>query len=149
MHILCAIQFILYNKHHHFHFNSWFSAEPGLASSPQFLLHAVNCVGFCFWHCDFVLFVYKISREPLNGFAPNSHGRHIWSLAHTNLNVKVKGQGTMEKNGIFRTLRRPACCLCFVKHLKPLVLLPLVPQENLQSSVAHVDGCLSCYPTVV
>jgi len=27
------------------------------------------------------LFVYEISREPLNGFAPNSHGRHVWSLA--------------------------------------------------------------------
>ena len=38
------------------------------------------------------LFVYKISREPLNGFAPNSQGRRGWSLARTSLNIKVKGQ---------------------------------------------------------
>jgi len=37
------------------------------------------------------LFVYEISREPLNGFAPNSHGRRVWSLAWTSLKVKVKG----------------------------------------------------------
>jgi len=37
------------------------------------------------------LFVYKISREPLNGFVPNSQGRCVWSLAWTRL--KVKGQG--------------------------------------------------------
>jgi len=41
--------------------------------------------------CGF-LFVYEISREPLNGFAPNSHGRRVWSLAQTSLKVKVKGQ---------------------------------------------------------
>jgi len=34
----------------------------------------VNCVRFCFWRCLWL--VYEISREPLNGFAPNSHGRH-------------------------------------------------------------------------
>jgi len=33
-------------------------------------------------------FVNHISREPLNGFAPNSHARHVWSLARTSLNVK-------------------------------------------------------------
>jgi len=38
------------------------------------------------------LFVCEISREPLNGFAPNSHGRRAWSLARMILNVKVKGQ---------------------------------------------------------
>ena len=36
------------------------------------------------------LFVYEISHELLNGFAPNSHGRLVWSLAQTSLNVKVK-----------------------------------------------------------
>jgi len=39
------------------------------------------------------LFVYGISREPLNGFAPNSHGRRFWSLARTSLKVNVKGHG--------------------------------------------------------
>jgi len=32
------------------------------------------------------------SREPLNGFAPNTQGRRVWSLARKNLKVKVKGQ---------------------------------------------------------
>jgi len=40
----------------------------------------------------FILFVEQIPREPLNGLAPNSHGRRVWSLARMNLNVKVKGQ---------------------------------------------------------
>jgi len=45
--------------------------------------------------CDFLvfLFVNQISREPLNGFAPNSKRRRVWSLARKGLNVKVKGQG--------------------------------------------------------
>jgi len=30
--------------------------------------------------CDF-FFVNEISWEPLNGFAPHSHGRYVWSLA--------------------------------------------------------------------
>jgi len=41
------------------------------------------------------LFVYEISQEPLNGFAPNSHGRRVWSLARKSLNVKVIGQKSM------------------------------------------------------
>jgi len=35
------------------------------------------------------LFVYEISPELLNGFAPNSHGRRVWSLTQTCLKVKV------------------------------------------------------------
>jgi len=35
------------------------------------------------------LFAYEISRELLNGFAPNSQGRRVWSLARTGLKVKV------------------------------------------------------------
>jgi len=34
----------------------------------------------------------RIPREPLNGFAPNSRGKRVSSLARTNVNVKVKGQ---------------------------------------------------------
>ena len=41
--------------------------------------------------CRF-LFVYDTSQEPLNGLAPNSQGRRVWSIARTSLNVKVKGQ---------------------------------------------------------
>ena len=35
--------------------------------------------------------LYEISREPqpLNGFAPNSQGRRVWSLARTSLKVKI------------------------------------------------------------
>jgi len=35
------------------------------------------------------LFVYEISREPLSGFAPNSHRRRVSSHARMNLKVKV------------------------------------------------------------
>jgi len=43
----------------------------------------VNCERFCFWHRQSVvfLFVYEISLELLNGFAPNSHRRRVWYLA--------------------------------------------------------------------
>ena len=43
--------------------------------------------------CGFLLVVYEISRELLNEYAPNSHRRRVWSLARTNLEVKIKGQG--------------------------------------------------------
>jgi len=36
--------------------------------------------------------------ELLNGFAPNSQGRRVWSLAGTSLNIKVKGQGHQGQN---------------------------------------------------
>jgi len=45
-----------------------------------------GAVSLCF------LFVYEIRREPLNGFAPNSHERRVWSLDRTSLKVKVKDQ---------------------------------------------------------
>ena len=58
-------------------------------------------VKFCFQRCltlfCFCLFVNQISREPLNGFATNSQGRRVWSLARTSLNVKVKGQKSKVK----------------------------------------------------
>ena len=51
--------------------------------------HAVNCGRFCFWcHQSAVLFVYEISPELLNGFAPNSHGRHL--VPHSD---EFEGQG--------------------------------------------------------
>jgi len=43
-----------------------------------------GAVSLCF------LLVYEIFREPLNGFAPYSHGRRVLSLAWTSLVVKVK-----------------------------------------------------------
>ena len=39
------------------------------------------------------LFVYERSRETLNGFAPNSQGKRVWSVARTSLKVKVNFGG--------------------------------------------------------
>ena len=70
--------------------------------------------------------MYEISREPLNGFAPNSRRRRVWYLARMSLNVKVKGQRSRSpgtKKRPFRPFRRPACGLCNLcseKHLQPL-----------------------------
>ena len=61
--------------------------------------------------CAF-LFVYEISREPLNAYALNLHGKHVWLVAPMSLKVKV----TRDKNSIFRPFRRPAYSLCLVKH---------------------------------
>jgi len=36
---------------------------------------------------------WRISRERLNGYAPNSHGRRVLSLARTSLKVKVNFSG--------------------------------------------------------
>jgi len=79
------------------------------------LLHAVNCGRFCFWRHQSVvfMFVYKISWEPLNRFAPNSHGRRILSLAPTSL--KSMSPGTKKRH--FWPFWRPACGLFLVKHL--------------------------------
>ena len=57
-----------------------------------FTANAVNCRRFWFWRCDF-LFVYEVSREPQNGYAPNSHARRVWCLARTSLKVKVNFVG--------------------------------------------------------
>jgi len=56
--------------------------------------------------------VHEISREPLNGFAPNSHGRRVWSLARTSLNVKVKGQGHQGQKTALSVLS--AVCVRFI-----------------------------------
>jgi len=60
----------------------WYISALLHTSKVLFLAPSVTC-----------LFVPQISPEQLNGYAPNSHGRPIWSLARTSLNVKVKGQG--------------------------------------------------------
>ena len=95
------------------------------AVCPNFELrnHIVDCYNSPAWHrwwqrrsssrrrwravvwCDF-LFVYEISREPLNGVGPNSQGRHVWSLAGISLNVKVKGQGHHEQKRGFQRIYR-------------------------------------------
>jgi len=62
--------------------------------------------------CGF-LFLYEISREPLNGFALNSHGRRVWFLAWTSLKVQV----TRHKNDIFQPFQCPASSLYLVKRV--------------------------------
>ena len=56
------------------------------------LFLAPSVCGFC---------LYEISREPLNGFAPNSQKRRVWFLDGTSLKVKVIGQRS-RSSGIFR-----------------------------------------------
>jgi len=75
------------------------------------------------------LFVYEISREPLNGFAPNSHGRRVWSLARTSLKVNVNFGGLRTvyvRENIFALVSvnfRPAqsltapLCGCLSRHI--------------------------------
>ena len=53
------------------------------------------------------LFVYEISPEPLNGFAPYLQVRRVWSLAQTSLNAKVKKSKvkvTRDKNRCYRRI---------------------------------------------
>ena len=47
--------------------------------------------GSVFWRCLrlFCLCINYLGIEPLNGFALNSHGRRVWSLARTSFKVKV------------------------------------------------------------
>ena len=81
----------------------------------NFLLHAVNgselrkVLFFALSVYGFFLFVYEIHREPLNGFAPYSHGRRVWSLVWTSLKVEVKGQGHQGQKRHFLALS--AACL--------------------------------------
>jgi len=100
---------------------------PPVCSLIALLPHAVNCIGLCLALSATFLFAYQIPWELLNGFAPNSHGRCVWSFAQTSLNVKFKGQGHqgVGQNSIFRPFWWPACGLCLVKHLRPLVCIIL------------------------
>ena len=65
------------------------------------------------------MFVYEISPEPLNGFAPNSHGRHVWCLARMSLNVKVKGQGHQGQTMAFSALSVACVWFSFSKTSSP------------------------------
>jgi len=79
------------------------------------LPHALNCGRFCFWRRQSVFCLYEISREPLNGFAPYSD-----EFEGQSQSSKVKVARDTKRH--FRSFRRPACSLCLVKHLLPLVL---------------------------
>ena len=60
----------------------------------------------------FFLFVYEISREPLNGLR-QIHMEDVLVPRSDDF----EGHGQKSKNGIFRPFRWPACGLCLVEHL--------------------------------
>jgi len=62
-----------------------------------------------------VVVVVEISREPLNGFAPNSQGRRVWFLTRMGLNVKVKGQGHHGQKTAFSALSSASVGFVFGK----------------------------------
>ena len=61
-----------------------------------------------------MVFVYEIYREALNGFAPNSHGRRVWSLARTSLKVKVKRQAEQGQRDKTVVSALSAACVWFM-----------------------------------
>jgi len=89
---------------------------------------------FCFGAISlWFLFVYEISRQPLNGFAPNSHGRRVWSLVGVPRSDEFESQGQKTKvkvvrvkNGIFG----PKAHKAKVELLSLNSLLPLSYSEN-------------------
>jgi len=103
----------------------------------------VNCVRFCFWHCMWpFLFVYKISREPLNVFAPSSQRRRIWFLSGMSLNVKVKGQRS--RSPAFLALS--AACMQFMfgkTSLESCFVLSHKPRQPLNYYLRHILEIMS------
>jgi len=92
---------------------SRWTSTPGISVKDNYCTQWTT-EGYVFGAVSLFLVVYEISLEPLNGFAPNSHRRRVWSLARMSLKVrsKVKGLGHhKQKNGILRPFRRPACGL--------------------------------------
>ena len=64
----------------------------------------MNCVCVLALSVTF-LFLYEISREPLNGFSPNSQERRVWSLGWIGM-LRSKVKITTDKNRGFRRISR-------------------------------------------
>jgi len=92
----------------------------------------------------------KISREPLNGFAPSSQERRVWS--HRSEEFEGQGQTskvkvTRDKKRHFPAISAAACGLRLVKHLLPLVIIFLnkgqhglfLPVHSLLASLVHAS----------
>jgi len=60
------------------------------------------------------LFVYEMSWEPLNGLAPNSQKRRVWSLAWMSWKIKVKGQSSRSLRTKTAFLALLAACVRFM-----------------------------------
>jgi len=89
----CVELFSLCFNFFHFRYETSITAEP----PPEYFPHAVEWTaeGSVFsavtqWVFSLIT-KYLGIREPLNRFAPNSHGRRVLSLARMSLKVKVKG----------------------------------------------------------
>jgi len=96
----------------------------------------------CFWRrvsILFFLFVYEISREPVNGFVPNSHGRRVRSIARTSLKVKVKCQGHQGQKRNFSALS--AACVPFSSSIVPSSSNDMI---SWQSENIRTQFCVFC-----
>ena len=98
---------------------------------PQFLAHIYCGHGRPYQLLLSCCLFYEISQEPLNGSAPNSRGRRVWSLTRTSL----KGKVTRDKKTLFLAVFGGLHAVCLVKHLSPLVCpslsIPrLFPQQS-------------------
>jgi len=98
------------------------------------------------------LFVYEMSREPLNGYAPNSHGIRIWSLVRTSLKVKAKGQRSRSPGTkmAFRPFGRAACVRFMFGKTSIASSLSFVCCKNIESAVYDwrftATRCVSASP---
>jgi len=73
----------------------------------RFFQHAFNCVRFCFWRRQslvFCLCLKYIGNSLTDYFAPNSLRRPVWAFARTSLKVEVKGQGHQGQKRHFSAL---------------------------------------------
>ena len=94
--------------------------------------------------CFFCLCV-KYLGEPLNGFAPDSHGRRVWSLDQTNFKVKGDGQGHRDKKRHFS-----AACVRFTfgKTTLACSLVCLLPDLVFPVSFVHSQSIKERFPRV-
>ena len=67
--------------------------------------------------------MYEISREPLNGFASNSHERRVWSFARTNLKVKVLSAACVRFMCGKTSLASSFDCFSLILHFVPSLLI--------------------------
>jgi len=84
----------------------------------KLLPHAVKCGRFCFWRRQSVVFC--VCMKYLGNRWTDLrqiHTEDVFRPSLGRLKVSVKGQGHQWQNGIFRPFWRPACGLCFVKHI--------------------------------
>jgi len=105
------------------------------------------------------LFVYEIFREPLNGFAPNSHGRRVWSFARTSLKVDIKGQRSRSPGtkNIFRPFaacvrfvfgQTTLACSCFKNLLQTLLYIVVGVATSVAVLIACAFSLLVLVPTL-